>query len=181
MPGTMAARELLNNTTFAPPGAAGPLRVTVPVDGLPPTTLVGFKDKPVTVGAMIVRDADCADVPSFVVMVAIVWVSTPMVVTVNVAEVWPEATVTVAGTVADALEEEIETTVPLGAAGPLKVTVPVEVEPPIRVVGFRLNATKAAGLIVRLADWIDEPRVALTEATVTPLTPVVFAVNVVVV
>ena len=40
--GTVAARLLLDKVTTAPPAGAGPLRVTVPVDGLPPITLVGF-------------------------------------------------------------------------------------------------------------------------------------------
>ena len=39
---TVAAGLLLDRDTMAPPTGAGPLRVTVPVEGLPPTTLVGF-------------------------------------------------------------------------------------------------------------------------------------------
>ena len=41
--GTLAAVVLLlESATCAPPAGAGPLNVTVPVDELPPTTLVGF-------------------------------------------------------------------------------------------------------------------------------------------
>jgi hypothetical protein len=40
--GTVAAGLLLLSATTMPPGGAGPLSVTVPVDGLPPSTLVGF-------------------------------------------------------------------------------------------------------------------------------------------
>ena len=40
--GTVAANVLsLDNDTTAPPPGAGPLSVTVPVEGLPPTTLDG--------------------------------------------------------------------------------------------------------------------------------------------
>jgi hypothetical protein len=40
--GTVAAGLLLLSATTMPPVGAGPLSVTVPVDGLPPTTLLGF-------------------------------------------------------------------------------------------------------------------------------------------
>jgi len=41
--GTLATELLLlDNETTAPPFGAGALRVTVPIEVLPPTTLVGF-------------------------------------------------------------------------------------------------------------------------------------------
>ena len=40
--GTVAAGLLLVSPTTTPPVGAGPLSVTVPVDGVPPTTLAGF-------------------------------------------------------------------------------------------------------------------------------------------
>lgn len=40
---TVAAGESLDRVTVTPPNGAGALSVTVPVDGLPPTTLVGLR------------------------------------------------------------------------------------------------------------------------------------------
>jgi hypothetical protein len=47
--GTGAAELLLDNVTTAPPDGAAELRVTVPVEVNPPTTLVGFMDSALTV------------------------------------------------------------------------------------------------------------------------------------
>jgi hypothetical protein len=44
--GTLAAVVLpLESVTCAPPAGAGPLSVTVPVEELPPVTLVGFSER----------------------------------------------------------------------------------------------------------------------------------------
>ena len=61
---------------------------------------------------------------------------TGVVVIVNVALVLPLGIVTLAGTLAaDELSLSETTTPPLGAV-PLNVTVPVEVVPPVTLVGF---------------------------------------------
>ena len=53
------------------------------------------------------------------------------VVTMNVAELLPGGTVTLAGTLAtEGLLLDSATTVPPAGAGPLRVTVPVDVPPP---------------------------------------------------
>ena len=63
-------------------------------------------------------------------MPTVVKAATPVVATVKLAEVAPGATVTVAGTVAEATLDERLTATPLGPAAAPKVTVPVAVEPP---------------------------------------------------
>ena len=70
-------------------------------------------------------------------MVTDVEAVTLLVVTVNVALLAPAATVTLAGTVAAAvLSLERETAAPPLGAGPLRVTVPVEDDPPVTLVGL---------------------------------------------
>ena len=67
-------------------------------------------------------------------------VVTALVLTVNVALLAPAATVRVAGTVAAAVLPLIrETTAPPVGAGPLSVTVPVEGDPPVTLVGFSVS------------------------------------------
>jgi hypothetical protein len=88
-------------------------------------------------------------------MVGEVFVATGLVVTVNVAVVAFGATVTLAGTLAaPVLLLDRLTTAPLAGAGPVKVTVPVEVVPPITVVGFRLTEVRTAAVTVKLAVWV---------------------------
>ena len=83
-----------------PPIAAGPDSVTVPVALFPPINDVGEILTLCSEGALRVRTAVC-DVPlelAVIVAVDVLW--TPVVLTVKVAVVAPDATVTVAGTVA---------------------------------------------------------------------------------
>ncbi len=44
LPGTWADELLLDRVTTVPPVGAGPVRVTVPVEELPPVTLAGLRD-----------------------------------------------------------------------------------------------------------------------------------------
>jgi hypothetical protein len=88
------------------------------------------------------------------VIVAVVVPLTARVVTVNVALVAPAPTVTLAGTVATDVLLLVKLTAapPVGAAL-LSVTIPVDVPPPVTLVGLKLtdDSTTAGGLIVRVA------------------------------
>jgi hypothetical protein len=127
---------LLDSVIDAPAGGAAPFNVTVPVELLPPTTEVGLLVTDDRLAAFTVKVAVLAT-PRVAVITEEVFAATPRVVTVNVAEVLPAATVTLAGTVAAAvlLLERVTTAPPVGAA-PLSVTVPVELFPPTTVVGL---------------------------------------------
>jgi hypothetical protein len=86
------------------------------------------------------------------VIVAEVAETTPSEDTVNVAVVAPARTVTLAGTVATAvLEEDSVTGVPATGAMPVKVTVAVEVAPPMTVAGASATLEAAGCVTVRVA------------------------------
>ena len=64
-------------------------------------------------------------------------VVTLLVLTVNVALLAPAVTVTLAGTVAAVvLSLDRETAAPPLGAGPLRLTVPVDGDPPVTLIGF---------------------------------------------
>src|SRR3989442_10376800 len=85
-------------------------------------------------------------------MVAEVDAVTALVVTVNVTLVAPTGTVTLAGTEAAELLLDSVTCAPPAGAGPSSVTVPVELLPPVTVVGLSASEERpAAGFTVRVA------------------------------
>ena len=85
-------------------------------------------------------------------MCAVVTLLTPEVVMVNVPDVLPAATVAVAGTTAEVLSLLNDTTAPPVGAGLFRVSVPVEVLPPVTLVGFTLTAVRfATGVMVNVA------------------------------
>jgi len=68
--GNSALVELVDKVTTVPPVGAGPLRVTVPADELPPTILDGITETPVNTATAIVRVAVWAT-PNVPVMEAV--------------------------------------------------------------------------------------------------------------
>jgi len=79
---------------------------------------------------------------------------TVVVVTLKVALVAFAATVTLPGTCAAALLLDNATTAPPAGAGPVRVTVPVEDEPPVTDVGFKLRENGVGALTVNPADCV---------------------------
>lgn len=127
---TDAAGLLLVTDTVAPFGPATPDNVTVPVTVVPPPTEDGLTETDANVAGFTVRPAVAAPFPLPAVMVTDVELLTPVVLTVKVAVVDPPATVTVLGTEAAALFDEIGTTRPPTGAVFGRVMVAVELPPP---------------------------------------------------
>ena len=78
---------------------------------------------------------------------------TARVVTVKAALVAPAGIVTLAGTVATTVLLLVrETTAPPVSAGPLSMTLPVEGDPPLTLVGFSVSMVRVGGgVTVRVA------------------------------
>jgi hypothetical protein len=154
--GTVAAAELSDRVTTAPPVGAALVSVTVPVEEAPPVTLVGLivtadrLDDAAT--GVTVNVAVRVVPPNDPVIVTGVEAVTVLVVTVNVAVVAPAATVTLAGTVAAVELPDSVTTAPPAGAGVFSVTVPVEEAPPTTEVGLTLTADSAVGVKRRVLE-----------------------------
>lgn len=69
----------------------------------------------------------------------------------KLAEGWPAATVTVAGTCAAGLLLDRVTTAPPAGASLVRVTVPIEEVPPVTDVGFSVIALRTPDNTVKLA------------------------------
>lgn len=106
--GTVAAEVLLEvRLTVRPPVGAALLIVIVPVELTPPSTDVGFKDRAVTFGAVIVKEPVADDELAVAVIVAVVFEATAVVVTEAVPDVAPAAIVSVPGTAEVVLEVSV--------------------------------------------------------------------------
>ena len=115
--------------------------------------------------------------------VAVVVCATDVVVTVKVALVAPAATVTFAGTVADAESSDSATTTPPAGAGPLNVTVAVDALPPVTLAGLSVTADSVgpvapAALMVSVALFVAFWYDAEMETVVVAVTCAVLTANV---
>ena len=93
---------------------------------------------------LIVSDAERVTPLKAAEIVAVVVALTAVVLTAKLAEDAPAATITLAGTVADALLLAMVTVVAAGAAA-LSVTVPWTALPPVTVLGFNVTAVSVSG------------------------------------
>lgn len=127
---------------------------------------------------LIVSVADFDEAARLAVIVAVTCFVTTLVVTANVAEVFPAAIVTVPGTVAELLPlAKLIIIPPEGAAAPI-VTVPVDDFPPTTDAGLSVSPVIAGGLIVSVADFETPFKLAPIIAAVGLDTAEVFTVNV---
>ncbi len=151
---TVLARELVRAITL-PPVGAGPERVTVPLTEVVelPFTEVGDTEMESRVGALIDRLALAELDPRVAVMGAVLVAFTAVVVIVNLALIEPIGTLTVPGKVIPLLVVvSFTTTVPAPVPGAaLRLTSPVELEPPTTLAGERVNVATANGLRVSVA------------------------------
>jgi hypothetical protein len=153
-----------------PPVGALPFRVTVPLDGCPPRTEVGEIVTIASSAGVTVRVAACFETPSLAVTVTGVEVETGVVLIEKLADVVPDDTVTVAGTVALGLLDDRLTTIPPTPAGPVRVTVPADEIPPSTVVGETVTALIDATLITRIDVIVLAPTVPEIVACVVAAT-----------
>lgn len=145
---TVVEVELSERVTNVPPEGAAALRVTVPVEELPPVTVVGLsaKDERVTAPGVAgsTQRTGWSPFPSLqTVIITGVETATLLVVTVKVALLPPAGTVTLAGTDATAgwLLDSVYTCPPAGAAFWM-CTLPWTVLPPTTPFGVSEVAAK---------------------------------------
>jgi hypothetical protein len=171
--GTVAVELLLDKETVIPAGPATPFRPTVTVEESPPATVPGLTPIDASDAGPIVRPAVLDSPLNVAVMITDVEALTPDVPTVNVTLLLPPETVTDAGTDAAGLLLESVTVEPVNPAGPLSVTVAVELAPPTTAVGFKVTDANDAGITLSGADCQPPPVSAMSTPFDWTLTAVV--------
>jgi hypothetical protein len=154
-------------------------RRTVPVTGVPPTTVLSLRVTLVTAGPVASGVTDSVKarlaVPCVARMIVDWLVETGKVVTVKDAVVSPCATVTEVGTLAIVLSSLLSDTVmPLPVAGAVRVTVPVALEPPVTESGetLRFDRVGLADVTVKRAVLLTPPALAvITDELVLVVVP----------
>lgn len=174
--GTVATESVVESATTTPAGGAGPESVTEPIAPLLPVTVDGSTATETRVGALTVSAVVLVIPFAIPEIVAATSLGVGVVVTLNVAVVAAAATVTLGGTTADTLSLERATRKPPTGAAEVRVTVPVDGEPPATVVGLTEMRVNTGGLIVRVA-VLTAPAVAVIVALVTVPTATVVTVN----
>ena len=157
---TVAEELLLESFTVIPPVGAAPLRVTVPVELVPPVTEVGVRLTPVKAGAVSVSVAETVTPFQVPEIVADFWEETPVVFTEKAADVCPAWIFTLAGTVTFERLLLSRTVAPATGAPPSRVTVPVADCPPGRELGETEMLASARGSRVSVALCEEEPNEA---------------------
>jgi hypothetical protein len=149
--GTLATDVLLLvKETIAPPVGAAPLSVNVPVDWVPPVTVLGLNVSDVRDAGVTVRVVVLVT-PTVPEIVTEVEEATGLVGMVNVAVREPALTTTLPGTCAtELLLLDSVTVVPPAGAAPLRVTVPVELLPPITELGLLVMDESVGALTVNV-------------------------------
>jgi hypothetical protein len=153
--------------------AVTPLSETVAVDVAPPVTLVGDRLSALSDGVVTVIEPVFITPPADAVIETLLDAAIGFVVTANVADVAPAATVTEAGTAAVAGAALCRVTVhPAVGAGLPRVTVPVAETPPTTIDGEIESAAATGALIVSTAFREVPPAVAVIVADVLAATGV---------
>jgi hypothetical protein len=144
-----------------PPEPAGPDRVTVPIDFVPPTTELGAIDTPFKVGGLMVNCAVFVTPDKTPLILAEVVLCTPDVEILKFADVEPAATVTDAGTVAKVPLELRLILIPPSGAALLRVAEPIADAPPMTEVGDTVIPEREGAMTVIVADAATPPETAL--------------------
>jgi len=168
----------LVNVTVMPEPPAGPLSVAVPVEVVPPGTLVGLSVSDAITGGLIVSTALLLTPPAAAAIVEVTWDATPDVVTTKEVVFEPAGTVTVGGTCAAAFELVTVTVIPPAGAIPVSITVAVDAPPPVKVVGLSVRVDITGGLTVSFAVLVTLPLAAEIVATTEAATAEVVIANV---
>jgi hypothetical protein len=180
--GTVAAAFELLKFTTTPLDGAGTFRCTLfDVDVTLPTSVAGDRvsaDSADKATGLTVKIDVLVTPPQAADTVTLVATATLVVVIVNIADVAPAGTVTLAGTTALAFELRRVTTAPLDGAGAFKETVAIEATPEATEAGLSESELNTAGLIVNAADATEPDNVAVSTTFCCGAATAVVAVNV---